>query len=106
MNHSLGLVRNWARWIAEGAPRSVSQKALDAAWPHWVDEDKEWSPKFLSRHQNRPAGCRNPQQFYCYIDSDYAQGFLLNANLVCLLNFAERQKRTRTGASTAPSGMH
>jgi hypothetical protein len=95
MNHSLGLVRNWARWIAEGSPRSVSQKALDAVsqkalddvWPHLVDEDKERSPKFLSRHQNRPAGCLNPQQFYCYSDSDCAQGFR-DADLVCLLNFA------------------
>jgi hypothetical protein len=94
MNHSLGLVRNWARWIAEGAQRSVSQKALDTAWPHWVDEDKEWSPKFLSRHKKRPAGCRNPQQFYCYIDSDCANGFL-DADLVCLLNFAQPSTERR-----------
>ncbi len=93
MNHSLGLVRNWARWIAEDVQRSVSQKALDAVWPHWVGEEGR-SPKFLSRHQQRPAGCRHPLQFYCYIDSDCAQGFL-SADLVCLLNFAEQQTERR-----------
>ena len=91
MNHSLGLVHNWARWIAEGEHRRVAQKELDKAWPRWVDwveTDIESSPRFLSRENNRPAGCRNPQQFYCYTDSDCAQGFL-NASRVCLLNSAE-----------------
>ena len=56
MNHSLGLVRNWTRWIAEGAQRSVSQKDLDTTWSHWVDEDKALSPKFLSQQKSIRSG--------------------------------------------------
>jgi hypothetical protein len=88
MGHSVGLVRSWARWIADSgdaSERGSVQKLLDDSWPHWISE--EAAAYFLNGDRSRPEGCSNPAQLLCARDSDCAGGFM-NASLVCLLNFA------------------
>jgi hypothetical protein len=110
MEHSVGLVRSWARWISEssdasiGVTRADMQSGLDGQWPHWVSHES--AAFFLNGDRTRPDGCRNPEQMFCTEDIDCAGGFN-DVELVCLLNFAiEEDERSGICARAGTCYQH
>ena len=74
VQHSVGLVREWALWEAQdAAARTADQELLDGRWPHWPHDESMWenSVHFVSSTGSAlPAGCHFPQLHFCNDDVD------------------------------------
>ena len=108
LQHSVGLVRAWARWYplpgAAGDPGIISvesaQDLLDGAWPHWIWDDtskEEITGFFLSdRSKEAPKGCGFPPLDVCTRDSECQGQRSTASELVCLKN-AHNARPDQTG---------
>jgi hypothetical protein len=112
LQHSVGLVRAWARWYPlPGAPGEVNENSaedaqtlLDSAWPHWLWDpvlQEEITGFFLSdRSKESPKGCGFPPLDVCTSDIE-CRSLRNNAReLVCLKN-AHNAGPTQTGVCMA-----
>lgn len=87
LQHSLGLIRDWARWYEphdslESTPRSAHQLLLDLAWPHWPVESVR--ARYMAASLQPLPGCQFPSLRQCTIDSECADAW--GVQLQCLLN--------------------
>ena len=102
LEHSVGLVRAWARWFtppSDNRSAAAAQELLDTVWPHWLPDEQsrlnsvlENSGLFLSRSRDPPAGCAFPRLLRCRVDAECRQGA---RELVCLLNHNEEANSRR-----------
>ena len=87
LQHSLGLIRDWARWYqphtsSDSALRTTRQLLLDQAWPHWPVESVR--ARFMAASLQPLPGCQFPPLRQCTIDSECADAW--GVQLQCLLN--------------------
>ena len=104
LEHSIGLVRDWAKWhiidyanAAERTSASANQNTLNMVWPHWHKTSSEYiyeqssAGLFLSQNPDPPANCMLPVQERCRVNTDCnIDSFLPDSeDMVCLLNYEE-----------------
>lgn len=114
--HSVGLIKDWARWFIPDATEISSilqtenqfQALVNSVWPNWVEVSDEWlqnyrsnpasklvddmastqgAGAFLAENRNRPLGCRMPELRFCTQDIDCTRDSFGLAKLKCLLNY-------------------
>jgi hypothetical protein len=99
LQHSVGLVRSWARWYTpttDATASNAEQMLLNTVWPHWVVENSQLSDKSfeVSGHfladgsQDNAEGCGFPALDVCTSHDECNVLKNINAKqLVCLQNF-------------------
>ena len=88
LQHSLGLIRDWARWYephnsAQSLSREAQQSLFDTTWPHWPSDSMRG--RYMAASLTPISGCQFPPLRKCTADSDCDQAW--GVQLQCLRNY-------------------